>query len=219
MYFLLFPQIVENTVFLYPDNQRLLFQIVQVGDCLTHRELALMGICDIPFKQRWHDAAGGLRFFAEVQHKVTAVLMMLFQKIHPLMDADEGAAMGRQDQCAVRQFPELLQRIQEILQRVAIWAAGGNWHIGRNAWQQHIAGNQDTPVSTVKSGMFISMAEARDDLPRMSTYGDQITFPHQMISVWEDRTACLHCIAPLSESCQTDVIQTMTLEQCQHRRN
>ena len=91
--------------------------------------------------------------------------VVFLQLRDPGADAVEGLAVRGQHQGVVGQFREPLDRIEEQLERIAVRVRREDADVGRDARQQHVAGDQHLQFGAIQRGMLGRVAVADDDAP------------------------------------------------------
>ena len=121
-------------------------------------------------KQAQHGLIGGagLLLGQKMAQHVELLRMVFAQLLRARMQPPKHPLMGGQDQRIRRQPLQAAQGVQPQLQRIGLGLDAGDQHVGADARQQLVAGNQDSVLLTIQAGMFrrVPFTNHHTPLPR-----------------------------------------------------
>lgn len=197
-----------------------LFEIDQMGDGLAHGEHRLMGIGDFAGEQHRDQLGGGQRIIGAGGEEVVAALaVMLGQFGDAGVDAAEGQAVRGQDQGVCGQFGETLQRCQKPAERIIVAGGGEAADVGRDARQQHVAGDQYAEVGAIQAGVLRGVAKADDDPPVVLADAQQVVVEDAPEGWRDDRHTAPIGVAALCQGSAAHLVEAVQAEEIEHGRH
>ena len=149
-----------------------------MGNRLTHGKGGLVQVQRALEQHRQHlgRAAGPDR--AGLHHLGQALAVVVVQLFNALVQAGEGFAVGGQGERLRIERAELVDRVQELLERVRLGLLVVHADIGGNARQHHVAADQHLEFVAIQRDVLRRMAVAADAGPRAPAYGQDVTIHH-----------------------------------------
>jgi hypothetical protein len=128
----------------------------------------------------------------------------------------KGAAVRGQHQRVLGQRQELIDRVEEQPQRIGPGRAGHHRNVGRDARQQHVAGNQDAELGAIQAHVLRGVAMADEGAPFMRADAQALVGEQAPIGGGDFRHAALVAIAALDQAVDARLLKSMRAEEFNH---
>jgi hypothetical protein len=193
------------------------FQVIQVGDGFAHGKHGLVRIGYFPVEQHGDQFGGVLRRIAAgIQQHRAALGVVGVQLVDAGVQAAEGAAVRRQHQRVGRQRAEAVDRGEEQPERIGFGRAGHHRDVGRDARQQHVAGNQHAEFRAIQAHVLGRVAVADDGAPVVVADLQHLAVEQAAVGGGNLGHAALVAVAALDQGVDARLLQAVAAEEVDH---
>jgi hypothetical protein len=145
--------------------------------------------------------------------------MVGVQLVDPRVQSAEGPAVGRQHQGVFGQRAKAVDRGEEQAERITQRVARHHRNVGRDARQQHVAGNQHAEFGAIQAHVFRGVAVADDGAPVVVADPQRPVGEQALVGGGDFRHAALVAVAARDERVHARLVEAVAAEEFDHGGN